>query len=328
MKSIIFVFVLYSFTIVNCKKQPGGYYNSYNHRNQKTYENEQNDENQENQTSTTSRPLTTNRITRVRVSEKEKDLGIKYYKQAFKLYKSKEKLPTLILFKKACTYKHGEACKKVGDIYYQGAVDIKIDLKKAEYYYKWSCSYNSYMGCYKTGNVKEDKETSFSSQIALKYYAKSCLLNYGPGCNKAGFYYVYGIGVKKSAVIGFKYWLKACKSGTGLACKNIGFYYIKIKMYKRAKYYLNKSCNLSCGSGCTGMALLHFGLGMKKNLKRVVYLFKKGCDLKDKYGCFQLSEIYEKEELAEQNLELSIKYLKKACKYGMEEACLNSEEME
>lgn len=90
-------------------------------------------------------------------------------------------------YEKACDNGLATACSNLGQIYEQGLVDEKIDLKKALELYKLACQNGDGVGCYNEALAvygssanKTDKDKSAAKSLSL--LAKSCELEYAQAC--------------------------------------------------------------------------------------------------------------------------------------------------
>lgn len=144
-----------------------------------------------------------------------------------------------------------EECSDIGVIYGYA----KNHQQAANYYEKACKEFNSAQGCANLGNSYwEGKGVKQSFVKAVKFYQKSCDLNFGASCSYLSDSYRDGKGVKQDIFMAAKYAKKACDLDSAHACYNLGAFYVN-------------------------------GLGVKQNLSTAKKFCGKSCDLGDQMGC-------------------------------------------
>lgn len=143
------------------------------------------------------------------------------------------------------------SCNEIGIIY-----DYAENHQRATSYYEKACKeFDSAQGCANLGNLyalgEGVKQIFFK---AVKFYQKSCDLNFGASCSYLSDFYRKGQGIKQDIFMAAKYAKKACDLDSAHACYNLGAFYVN-------------------------------GLGVKQNLSTAKKFCGKSCDLGDQMGC-------------------------------------------
>ena len=144
------------------------------------------------------------------------------------------------LLKQSCedTLNYENSCKRLGDMYYEGE-GVEKDGEKALNYHQKACDLET-SGCYYIGEfyykIKE-------YQKAVSFYKQNCDKGAVGGCEKLGYMYFYGKGVKQDFSKAFEYHKK---SGYYMDDKgySVDDEYIKKKRYNEAKYFMEKNAEV------------------------------------------------------------------------------------
>lgn len=169
------------------------------------------------------------------------DLGAMYYDDRYGVKHDYQK--ALELFTLACDGGYAEACRGVGDSYYNGN-GVSEDLAKAAEYYKKACDGGNARACFDIGTMYDDGEgVSKSSAKAAEYYKKGCDGGYAMACNNIGVMYDEGEGVSEDPDKAVEYLKKACDGGKWVGCRNLVSYYLERNKGK-AMGYGKKICEL------------------------------------------------------------------------------------
>jgi len=126
-------------------------------------------------------------------------------------------------YQQTCELESSE-CWYIGEHYFNGTLDLKVDYAKAKHYFETSCRGNSAAGCYKLGNIYyAGKGVKQDYRKAKSYYEKSCNRTGDSyrkkGCNNLAVIYEKGKGVKKDRSKAKYYYGQACEFGYDKACK-------------------------------------------------------------------------------------------------------------
>lgn len=90
---------------------------------------------------------------------------------------------------------------------------------------------------------------------SLRQMKKACNSHDGFVCNRLGFLYMNGEGVKKNHSKAKRYYSKACDMNDGQGCYMLGVFYEYgngglEQNYSKAKEYYSKACELRVTKGC------------------------------------------------------------------------------
>lgn len=153
---------------------------------------------------------------------------------------------------KECENGNLKYCTLIGEYYYLFG-GIKIDYKKARYYFEKVC---------KIGEDTQKDESFIES------------------CGNLGNIYYSGLGTAKNYKKAFKLYEMVCNAGSATACSNMGLMYQNGKGVKKdvAKglLYMRKACDVGDWNGCRNFAAYHYGHG---NKNEAALYFKKACEL-------------------------------------------------
>ena len=144
-----------------------------------------------------------------------------------------------------------EECSDIGVIY-----GYAKNHQQAVNYYEKACNnFKSGIGCANLGGLYalgEVIEQDFFK--AVKFYQKSCDLNFREGCSYLSDHYREGQGIKQDIFMAAKYAKKACDLDSAHACYNLGAFYVNGLGVKQnlstAKKFCGKSCDLGEQMGC------------------------------------------------------------------------------
>jgi len=118
--------------------------------------------------------------------------------------------------KKACDLNDGDACSKIGVMYFAGK-GVQRNHSEALKYYKKACGLNDNKACNMVGIIYEKGKKNYRQ--AVKYYHKACTLNEGFGCFLLAYSYDSGQGVKQDYRQATKYYRKSCDLSDENGCK-------------------------------------------------------------------------------------------------------------
>lgn len=147
--------------------------------------------------------------------------------------------------------------------------------------------------CLSRGFVLEQQN---EKALALKYFEKACQGDIVNGCNKAGWYYQYGIGTPEADYGEARdFYELSCNLNDGMGCSGLGWLYQQgqggSRDYDKAREYYQKGCQLDNGNSCTGLGNLYrYGLGVSNNPTAARNYFEKACHLGHHKGCTAIQE--------------------------------------
>lgn len=128
---------------------------------------------------------------------------------------------------------------------------------------------------------------------------------------------------------------KKCNNKDGDSCVKLAISYqsgndkdeLGIKdLYQKAAMYLQHDCNNGDMYACSGLGVLYeSGDGVTKSIQKSKELYEKSCENNDSRGCFNLALLINGCLNCEKNdkhkITKALKYFKKACKLGSNNAC-------
>lgn len=206
-----------------------------------------------------------------------------------------------------------------GDLY-----ETQNNLSKAKKYYKIGCDRADYTSCNKLGSLyMSSKEYT----AAKKYWEIACDGGDSFSCNKLFMMYFRGDGIKQNLALSKKYCAKmydekSCSSVENLISSiilanqfdkyNLMTYRIDNNANDEFKRLLNNVKNGDKELSALNLALM-FNALETDNIPSV--------DECDKNTCYELGGFYLFGEQKIQDTNKAIKYIKKACNLGMQEAC-------
>lgn len=168
-----------------------------------------------------------------------------------------------ILLKKAIKYINGDSIGKN----YKKATDILTPL----------CKKKLVSACYLLGSVYANGKYGIKKDInqSIQYRGLAC--NYG--VSNACMVVAKELFKKDEDKKAIDYIKKACDYNASKSCQFLGLYYEgrgKQQDYNKSMFFHNKACNLNNALSCYSQATFYLkGLGVKKDYKEAVKLFKK-----------------------------------------------------
>jgi uncharacterized protein len=243
------------------------------------------------------------------------------YFQEFRHYKYEDQKYTYSLFKKACSGKNSDikmpACFHLG-VHYEKGIGVKVNLNKAEYYFKVVCSKKEDPGCAALGSLYLNTKT------ADKYLKKgknllvtSCKNDYIPACETLIDFYYNGTGLDRDKGEAF---ILASKTKfeindySSRIIRNI----LKDKKLKAIEKqiisnYMEKRC-LDKDRYCTDYGKLFVnGFVVKKNFKKAKKIFGKHCSKNGLESCIELGSLILNGKTNRRTRKKGINFIKKAC---------------
>lgn len=254
--------------------------------------------------------------------------------------------------KMACELDSAFGCRAFGASY----KFIKNDFSNANKYYAKSCDLKDGGGCYNLSILYEYAQgTNQDIPLAKKYAKLACDYGYGGGCENLKLLEKYSDTESYD-----KYSLmykNHCEMGIGIACGNLSTYYYHgmgglNKNPTKARILLEKGCKLKDIDSCYQLGLWEMqGLGGSlKDVNKALEHTKFACESNTKTNCQAVQKLDEEEqylykcELNVENIAMSacytlggmyehgfdtlkrnipeaIKYYKKACDGGLDNAC-------
>ena len=146
---------------------------------------------------------------------------------------------------------------------------------------------------------------------ALQYCEKACSQDSGEGCNKLGWIYMNGYGVKQDYKQAKNYYEKACDLKNGSSCTNLGNLYTKGNGVEKddilmIKYYI-RGCRFGNKSACQAINNAHIGKDALNCLEN-----------DDADACFGAAATL----LNYAEFKLADLFYKRACELGRKDACI------
>lgn len=168
----------------------------------------------------------------------------------------------------------------------------KKEYNEAEYYFKNACDKKNALACNKLGWLYyRGKDLGFNNDYlkSRNSFEKSCKYGYAKSCSMGAKLYMFG-----------------------------DYNGLKVD-FDKAYILAKKGCENNMRSSCDKMSLLTFvGAGIEQDIKKVINIKEKICDLNNIY-CAYLGNIYSSGELV---TEKAIKSFKKSCEKGSAFYCL------
>ncbi len=184
--------------------------------------------------------------------------------------------------------------------------------------YEIACAANDAKGCERLAIVyAKGLGVAKNMYKSFELYAKSCELGDGWSCGMAGDMLKSGEGTAKNLALSTQYYKKGCSLNSGLSCNDLGNSYLHgrgiIKDINQALVEFKKAISLG-NDAYNNLGFAYESLGDEN---RAESNYKKGCDLKNKIGCYNLANLYDKNE----NFSFSYPYYVLACNYGEPDGC-------
>jgi hypothetical protein len=221
-------------------------------------------------------------------------------------------------------------------LYSEGKTDYDSGFKnlknsnfnKAVYMFKKSCKSGYGRGCFELAKIydyakgiKEDKYKAYT------YYKKACKVEDSNGCLYVGIFFENGWVVQKDYKKALENYAFSCDNGNGAGCSRLGILYNSGKgveqNLEKAKYYLNKGCSLKSGLGCIELARLNVRLeDIDKSYIKAMKIYNQKCNKFYHIACLYLGEFYGRDDTKFYDNNMSKYFLKKACGFGNNDACL------
>ncbi|XP_045160354.1 cytochrome c oxidase assembly factor 7-like [Mercenaria mercenaria] len=185
----------------------------------------------------------------------------------------------------------------------------KVDHEILEHYYERLEKNNRFHcferkdpeACHHLGNFLETKKKKFTE--AFEVYKDNCMKReYGDSCFQYGQMLYHGTGAEKNILDAYKAHLQGCKVKryNGGSCDTVALHYIDDNIQPEIKKIRGK-----------------------KDPKKALELFKKGCDGDDGMACHHAAVAYKNgiENYVKPDPELMFKYAVKACDFRSKVGC-------
>ncbi len=225
---------------------------------------------------------------------------------------------------KGCEEGNAKACNDLAGMYLSGEskYNLREDKTKAkELYdksinlYKKYCAEGDAKACFDLGDKYNGMRWGIDQNytMMMKYYTKSCELEYSFACNELGAAYKRGNGVNKDKDMSKMYYDKAlvlyeneCENNIAESCDRLGM------IYRANMYGTNDSTR--------GFALE----------EKAFNLYKELCDRNDAEGCWQVAKAYDIGARAAVKVDWTKAkaYYKKSCDLGESSACWREKEID
>jgi TPR repeat protein len=154
----------------------------------------------------------------------------------------------------------GYSCIAAGEWYSGLGSDLNYHM--ALNAYRIGCRHNLAEACDLAGIiVKEGKgKVDVDNFSAVRFFTKSCDLDFDKGCANLAIMYHRGKGIIQSNIESAKYDQKACDLGSETGCYNLGVSYqngygVQKNNVKALRYY-RKACDLELQDGCDNYSKL------------------------------------------------------------------------
>ena len=114
-------------------------------------------------------------------------------------------------YSRACEFRNGTGCSKLGLFYEEGAGGYQQSFEKAAQYFEKACSYGEPNGCSNLASLYEDGRGGVQDNSrANALYEKSCKMKGAIGCYSLAHMYEKAVGVRQD--------LGKAKESYGLSC--------------------------------------------------------------------------------------------------------------
>jgi TPR repeat protein len=200
------------------------------------------------------------------------------------------------LFALGCRGGARNSCSNLGAMY-NGGIVVPKNEKLAANLFKLACDGGVAVGC---GNfaymVEFGKGVTRDAPLAAKIYERACAVQTSE-CVWLGAVHQAGIGVKKDSKRALAEFRKSCDalitkaapdtSAEGISCVLVnelagGKKQFDTAPFREAAVFWDKACQGGVERDCTGLALVHFGLGDRAAGKRMLTV---GCKAGDPWAC-------------------------------------------
>jgi TPR repeat protein len=178
-------------------------------------------------------------------------------------------------------------------------------------------------------DYEEGYGTPINYVSAGKYYRLACDGKLPDGCANLGALYDDGKGFAEDKAKADGIYLQACNDGSSRGCNHLALHYLyaqggHVQDNATAVKYFTKGCDKHDAYSCTNLGYMYWrGLGVKKDLPKMVTLYTEGCSGGDPSGCHNLGVQYEKGEGVIQSYSLAATYYDRACNKNKPAACYN-----
>ena len=230
---------------------------------------------------------------------------------------------------KGCEEGNAKACNDLAGMYLSGRskYNLREDKTKAQAFYDRSISlYKKYCdegnakACFDLGNKYNGMRWGIDQNytMMMKYYAKSCALEYSFACNELGAAYKRGNGVHRDKDKSKMYYDKAvmlyekeCENNVAESCDRLAMIY-RAEMYgtndsargvaleKKAFDLYQELCDHDDAEGCWQVATSYYigaQVAIKVDWTKAKAYYKKSCELGESSACSKEKEIDPKEQV-------------------------------
>lgn len=204
---------------------------------------------------------------------------------------SQNKVPeALSFYEKGCFLKHEPSCRKVGEIYLSG--DIEVNYDKAIDYLSVSCDKDNFESCHDLAIIfSEGKGTTIDNWKATNLYNVACDNNFSRSCHNLALLKVEELNFIEAE----KLYKKSCLLNNYASCLNLGnmYYYgdLGVTNFDLANNYYSIACENNYADGCYNLAFSYFdGSGVESDLETGMILLEKACTLGNEKACTTFKE--------------------------------------
>lgn len=227
---------------------------------------------------------------------------------------------------KACSNDIGVACAQLGDDYADSGpkgMDIGLTLLNQ------GCELGIATGCTSLAHRLRASDSGDGELRFVSLYKKGCLLGLAVSCTTLADLYSEGIEIPKNPIDALEYFKAGCSLDSGYGCAQFGRLGLRGTSDKEELTNsidsLKKSCELNFAYGCFALSrVLVSGLvGAAKEASQGLVIATKGCDLGYAQACHDTGSLH----LTQQKYEIAQSFFELACKAGIEESCINANEV-
>lgn len=222
-------------------------------------------------------------------------------------------------YTKSCDLKDGGGCYNLA-ILYEYAQGTKQDISLAKKYAKLACDYGYKAGCENLKLLEKYSDTESYDKDSLMY-KKHCEMGIGIACGNLSFYYMHGIaGLNKNPTKARMLFEKGCELKDINSCYQLGLWEMQglggtLKDVNKALLHVKLACESNTQTNCQSV---------QKLSEEQQYLYKCEANAENiaMSACYTLGGMYEHGfDTLKSNMPEAIKYYKKACDAGLNNAC-------
>lgn len=181
----------------------------------------------------------------------EKDVALACHRLSMIYFNGAKKNTQLAkeLANKACDLGYLQSCHNLGNIYKYSLAKTKQDFLKAINYYEKNCDKKYANSCYELANLYQ-YYLPINDDYVLLNHSKACDLDLAASCYQIGYFAYFKKYNLNDLKLALKYFLKTCELNYNLACMMSANIYEKQNNLENALKFYKKACDLRNFTSC------------------------------------------------------------------------------